>query len=201
MAGFRRHASTDGLSTAAGGVSDADHLNQPDVVIQHALNEFTPREGSRDRYPRKEFTPREDERTRFGKDSGGETGEQHPGFPRSEGSHEGFKKNEYTPREMSKRSFNKKFDDESGAKHKKKEYTPQGEIRAKRVFKLKKKSDGDQQETLPDTTDHSDLQQKIDGPIAVEEFDVSQLPHEFLLRLETLKFFTTSSTCMWHLAF
>ncbi len=33
--------------------------------------------------------------------------------------------------------------------------------------------------------DESDLQQKIDGPIAVEEFDVSQLPHEFLLRLQT----------------
>ncbi len=33
--------------------------------------------------------------------------------------------------------------------------------------------------------DERDLQQKIDGPIAVEEFDVSQLPHESLLRLET----------------
>ena len=32
--------------------------------------------------------------------------------------------------------------------------------------------------------DEGDLQQKIDGPIAVEEFDVSQLPHESLLRLE-----------------
>ena len=33
--------------------------------------------------------------------------------------------------------------------------------------------------------DERDLQQKIDGPIAVEEYDVSQLPHESLLRLET----------------